>query len=436
MKNTNISGLRDGTEKRHPVRCIVLVLLCVLTVFYAVPKWSLVIPVSAATSVAEDQQRVKKMQEELSLLKNSRKNATDEYNAALAEYNKAMLDIDNAYKAKELLDKEIAALEEETEKTQELLNTYTEQLDTYAVLIADKQDEIEDRYAKFVERIRVNYEDSFTSYLEIVLESNSFADFLYHIDVVASLLDYDKRVLAALAQSKDDLSSMQNQYQALQYGAQNTLSDLVEQMPILEKKRAEGEQMLIELEEAVAAAKANKEATEEEKRKVDAAVSSMEQRVKVAEAEIDKKIKEAQERERREKYVGGTFGWPVDIGYNKVSSYFSVRYNPVYGYQELHNGIDIPVPYGTAILAGNAGTVIVSEWHYSYGNYVVIDHGGGITTLYAHNSKLLVKVGDTVSKGQTIAKAGSTGYSTGNHCHFSVRENGVAVNPLNYVVQP
>ena len=88
------------------------------------------------------------------------------------------------------------------------------------------------------------------------------------------------------------------------------------------------------------------------------------------------------------------------------------------------------------MLAANAGTVIVSEYHYSYGYYVVIDHGGGISTLYGHNSKLLVNVGDQVTKGQQIAKAGSTGYSTGNHIHFCVRENGVAVDPLGYVVQP
>ena len=158
--------------------------------------------------------------------------------------------------------------------------------------------------------------------------------------------------------------------------------------------------------------------------------------IAAAEADIDRKIKEAEERARLANYVGGALGWPCDLKHNVISSYFVSRINPIYGYYENHNGIDIPLPYGSPVLAANAGTVIVSEYHYSYGYYVVIDHGGGISTLYGHNSKLLVAVGDQVTKGQQIAKAGSTGYSTGNHIHFCVRENGIHVDPLGYVNQP
>lgn len=412
-----------------------MLLSVILLAGYVIPMWSLVIP-TAAYDATVDQQALKKMEEELAALRGSSSLATEEYNQALAAYKQTEADIAAAQELKIALDREILALETEIEKTQELLDVYNEQLAYYAGAVTEKEAEIEERYSLFIDRVRINYEDSFTSYLEIVLSSDSFSDLLYRVDIVASLLDYDKRVLAALDRSKKDLSEMQNDYQVLQYNAQQTLEKLSSDMPKLEEKREQNEQLIAQLEADFLELKNNKEATEEQKKKLEEQVKYMEAKVAAADAEIDRKIKEAQERERLANYVGGTLGWPCNIKYNVISSYFVRRVNPIYGYYENHNGIDIPLPYGSAIYAANAGTVIVSEYHYSYGYYVVIDHGGGISTLYGHNSKLLVSVGDQVTKGQQIAKAGSTGASTGNHCHFTVRENGTPVDPMNYVVQP
>ncbi|MBQ8577023.1 MAG: peptidoglycan DD-metalloendopeptidase family protein [Clostridia bacterium] len=426
-------------KQKKPVKpyirigCVILAVGMLAT--YAIPKWSLVIPVVAYDATA-DKQAVKKMEEELAALRGSSAQATQDYEDALAAYKQTEADILAAEELKISLDKEIAALETEIDKTNELLNVYNEQLAVYEVAVAEKETEIEERYQLFIDRVRINYEDSFTSYLEIVLSSENFSDLLYRVDIVASLLEYDKRVLKALDQSKQDLTALKNDYQALQYSAQQTLEKLSADMPVLEEKRKQNEELIEKLEADFLELKNNKEATEEQKAKLDAQVKAKAAQVAAAEAEIDRKIKEAEERERLANYVGGQLGWPVDIKYNTITSTFSNRINPVYGYYESHNGIDIPVPYGSAIYAANAGTVIVSEYHYSYGYYVVIDHGGRISTLYGHNSKLLVSVGDQVTKGQQIAKAGSTGTSTGNHCHFTVRENGVPVNPMNYVVQP
>ena len=137
-------------------------------------------------------------------------------------------------------------------------------------------------------------------------------------------------------------------------------------------------------------------------------------------------------RSRFHEYIGGTFMWPVPLSNTSVSSECSWRTNPFSGKSEFHNGIDIPAPFGTDVYASNGGTVIKATYHYSYGNYIMIDHGGGYVTLYAHNSKLLVAVGDKVTKGQVIAKVGSTGDSTGNHCHFTVYLNGEIVNPRKF----
>ena len=132
------------------------------------------------------------------------------------------------------------------------------------------------------------------------------------------------------------------------------------------------------------------------------------------------------------KYVLGTVAGDLhDIGKNLVGIMIEAA-----GFEVIDLGIDIPGAYGTPIYASNGGTVIVATYHYSYGNYVVIDHGGGYSTLYGHNSSLCVRVGDRVEQGDVIAKMGSTGSSTGNHCHFEVRINGKTQQPLNYVRRP
>ncbi|NLO25140.1 MAG: M23 family metallopeptidase [Clostridiales bacterium] len=127
-------------------------------------------------------------------------------------------------------------------------------------------------------------------------------------------------------------------------------------------------------------------------------------------------------------FIGGKFVWPAP-GYNYITSDYGWRVHPIYKTRKYHAGIDIRVPWGKKIVAAGAGKVIYANTYGGYGKTVIIDHGGGITTLYAHNSSLNVKVGTVVTAGTTIALAGSTGVSTGPHLHFEVRKNGEVVNP-------
>ncbi len=130
-------------------------------------------------------------------------------------------------------------------------------------------------------------------------------------------------------------------------------------------------------------------------------------------------------------YKGGTMKWPLP-GYYVVTSPFGNRLHPILKTYKLHTGVDLAGSgcNGKPVVAAADGTVIVAKYNVAYGNYIVIDHGGGITTLYAHSSKLEVKVGQTVKAGQEIMKVGTTGYSTGPHLHFEVRENGSYVDPI------
>ena len=131
-------------------------------------------------------------------------------------------------------------------------------------------------------------------------------------------------------------------------------------------------------------------------------------------------------------YVGGVFTWPVPSSHY-ITSYAGYRMHPVYNVWKYHSGMDIAASYGADIVAMGDGKVILSQYYGGYGNCVMIDHGGGIVSLYGHASSLCVSVGQSVKKGQVIAKVGSTGTSTGNHLHVEVRENGAIVDPLNYL---
>ena len=133
-----------------------------------------------------------------------------------------------------------------------------------------------------------------------------------------------------------------------------------------------------------------------------------------------------------EEYSGGIMAWPVP-GYTRLTSEFGMRYHPILYIYKLHTGIDIGAPEGANFIAASDGVVISAEYNYAYGNMVIIDHGGGITTLYAHGSQILVTPGQIVKRGTPVLKVGSTGYSTGPHAHFEVRIDGQPVQPLNFL---
>jgi murein DD-endopeptidase MepM/ murein hydrolase activator NlpD len=260
-------------------------------------------------------------------------------------------------------------------------------------------------------RVRVMYENGNVGYMSVILNSTSFSDFISRLDFLKKIINFDMNLLNKMEGYRDSVADKKKQL----------ASELEEKERIKNEIGAKKEQ--------VETTKLDKESTLKEILTDLKELERQEDKLLAQSKEIEKKIVSLQS---SKKYIGGELSWPAP-GYYSISSQFGYRNHPILKKKKLHTGIDIRVPSGSSVIAANSGKVIYSGYYGGYGNTVIIDHGGKISTLYAHNSKLLVKVGDEVEKGKTITKSGSTGLSTGPHLHFEVRENGQPVDPLKYL---
>lgn len=258
-------------------------------------------------------------------------------------------------------------------------------------------------------RLQVMYKNSETTLLDTLLSSGSVVEFYERLHYMQVISENDNKLMQQLEEARQDMElkrQLQEQAKAL-----------------LEEKLEEREERL----EQIRASRSE----------VEGEISRSKKALAELEKEIDKWIEESNKLASQiktlstaKKYVGGSMTWPCPSS-QRVTSTFGNRKHPILRKVKMHTGVDIAADKGASIVAANSGTVIMSQYdNTGYGNMVVIDHGGGITTLYAHCSKLLVKVGDKVKAGQTIAKVGSTGLSTGNHLHFEVRVNGEPKDPM------
>lgn len=283
-------------------------------------------------------------------------------------------------------------------------------------------------------RVRAIYMHGQLNYLEVILGANSFSDFANRVELLKRVIRSDYNLIleiqkqkAAIEAKKAQLEEDKQQLDALAAEAEKTRQEIA-------KKKAEQQKVLD-------AAKSNKAAAAQMEQDLNAQLASVrnliQQRLAAAEAARQAAQQQAASDDEGgggsdDNYVQGTgaMGWPCS---GPITSPFGYRTHPIFGTTIFHAGIDIGVDYGTPIHAADSGVVVYSGWISGYGNAVIIDHGGGISTLYGHNQSLAVSEGQSVSKGSVIAYAGSTGNSTGPHCHFEVDVNGSPVNPMGYL---
>ena len=305
------------------------------------------------------------------------------------------------------------------------LTLYLSKIDTVNAAIKQKQLEIDKKASEvelnedlFAERVHNLYiSNTSASTMATLLSAESFSDFLNRAEILKRISESDQQLINTLSQEKEDLKNMK--------------ADLESEKAELTQTKNEISNKEKELESLYSQSKGNETALQKAEEQYLKDKQKYEKQNQALEAELQR-ILAAQA--SGDAYGDGILKWPMP-GYSRISSPFGWRY--IFGQRDWHTGIDIPAPKGTGIVAADAGKVLwVKKVSYGYGWHLLIDHGDGKATLYAHTSRIDVSEGQMVTKGQVIAGIGTTGTSTGYHLHFEVRINGAQVNPLGYVKAP
>lgn len=344
---------------------------------------------------------LKEAQELIDSLKNSKSDVKQDVD----QLNKKLNDI--SAKVEEL-EKQLKA------KQQEIADMET------ALASAKEQESIQ--YENMKKRIKFLYENNQTSNIEMLLSSESFTDFLNTAEYITQISQYDRKMLETYQTTQQTIAQTQKDLQQ-EYANLTTLEEQVKkEKQAVAALQAAKKGELAEVSEDLTDAETLAKAYEDEIKAQNEVI-----------AQIQAAQKRAPESSSGDQTQGtGSMTWPCPSS-RRITSDYGPRKSPTAGASTNHKGIDIGAMYGADIVAADSGRVLISTYSQSAGNYIVIDHGGGICTVYMHASSRLVSVGDNVTRGQVIAKVGSTGYSTGNHLHFGVTVNGSYVSPWGYV---
>ena len=280
--------------------------------------------------------------------------------------------------------------------------------------LAQKKAEVAQRKKIYSKRLRQIYINGQINYLDVLLGAKDFGDFSSRMYLLQKIISSDIEMLTQLQKAEAEVKSRQEQLDAEMKEIKSTQAELEAKRARANRLKEQRSYMLYK-------------AQEEERQ----SQSEYERLLAISE-NITAMLRNMESGGGSSSGNGGTgrFIWPCR---GEITSYFGWRTHPIFGTTKYHSGMDIAVDYGTPILAADSGTVIYSGWLGGYGYAVMIDHGSGLVTLYAHNQSLNVYEGQYVTKGTCIAYAGSTGYSTGPHCHFEVRLHGEVTEPLNYL---
>lgn len=386
---------RTPTQVAVAVIAILLALLMFGSLFW-----------SALTAFAITKSDVQKIKDKLAA-------ATAQKNAVSSQLKNISSDKKAVQKQLELLDQELDAAADEIALQEDLLSSLGDMVAAKTVELQQSQAEEQKQYAEMKERVRFMAEHGSTSYLEILLSADDFSDFLYRYEIISQISLRDDKLFNSLKEVRQKVEQEKTDLETQKAEQQEVYTQLESNKKTLESQRAAKQQKLQDIQSMEAETKQ--------------AYSDL---IDKEDALLDQYKKAAAQLAAQQTYVGGTFMWPLPKSNNIITCKYGYRIHPITGKYKMHTGIDLRATTGTKIYAANGGKVTTSMYSSVWGNYVILSHGGGYTTLYAHMSKRLVSVGDQVKQGEVIGYVGSTGYSTGSHLHFEIAKNGNTFNPL------
>lgn len=396
---------------------------------------SLAMTVHGASS-SEIRQQIENLQSQADSISAKR----EELNAEIAANKKETLSV---------VDQKLA-LDQQIELTQEEIDNKTAQIQEYNSLISAKQSELDDAleqedvlYGQYKLRIRSMEEHGAVSYWAILFKSRNFADLLDNINMISEIATSDQLMMKKLEKIAEEIAVAREELEEEKSCLVTAQQELEATEDKLTEQRAESDQLIQEL----LADKAQLDASEAYYGQLEdelvAKIAKSEQEYDAAVAAEKAAEEEARRRQQQQQnqgggggsytYQGSAGGWCNPLSSIYVTSAYGYRWHPTQGYYNFHSGVDLAAGYGQSIYAARGGVVTTATYSDVYGYYVVINHGDGYSTLYAHMSSFAVGAGQSVSGGQTIGYAGSTGWSTGTHLHYTVYYNGNHVNPMGFI---
>lgn len=320
---------------------------------------------------------------------------------------------------------QVQEIDTKIQSSEQELNQLSSEIQKLDEDIKNKEEELKTKRTQYekinrqAENILITmYEQGNIEYIDVLLGSKNIVDFISNYFLISEVIEYNMQLVEEAAKQKQAVEEI---VQKLEKQKEDFITKKKQQQKVsqvLENTKTSREYYTSKL-------------TEEE---MQIQTEIEEYKKQMAEIEIEiRKLSVAQS--FGEDYIGGDMIWPIP-NYKRITSEFGMRTHPITGIYSLHTGTDVGAPIGAEFVAAASGVVTKAGYNKYYGNMVIIDHGGGVQTLYAHGSEIVAHLGDLVSKGDVVLKVGSTGYSTGAHAHFEIRINGEAVNPLDYIEIP
>lgn len=382
-------------------------ILCIVLAFIisSFSIFTCVLAEETNTSNTTDAKSLKQQQEEL-------QNQIDEANGELENVQN---ELSENLQQVQKLDEKIASSQTELDELNAKITELQTSIDQVGAELQKAEESYNSQKKLLDDRLVEIYEEGEIQYLDVLLSSKNMSEFLSTYFLVTELVDYDKQLLEDMSEKKHEIELSKEKLDNEQEELATIKANQTKTAKIVENTKTVRENFIAKLSE--------------EEKQIQSQIDEYNRQFDEVNAEILKLAMDGIDTQ----YIGGELAWPVP-GYTRITSKYGMRTHPITGVYKLHTGVDIGAPMGANFVAANDGIVVKAGYNGAYGNMVIIDHGGGIQTLYAHGSEITVNVGDTVKRGETVVlKVGSTGYSTGAHAHFEVRINGVTTDPLPYI---